>query len=209
MWRFTLAGISAAILGLAAYSLAHTSAYACTPPGPGFDAFGLSSLVIEGRITGWGVPPESPNEGLLPIVLQMDVERVWKGLGGRSVTVVDHDSLVWSRGEATWGPGGLCSAFYEDPTGSYVILGLTQRDDGTYQPGLWTTFFRGDGPEGERYESAVAYLAGRQAGITLPSTGAGPARSTPTHHLGAVIAIVGATLLAASFAIRFGARRQP
>ena len=210
MWRTAAAVvILTALLGVPTLSTGTTPAHACTPPGPEFDPVASSEVIIEGRILGYDVLPESPEFGIASIVLQMDVERVWKGLTGSSIRIVDNEALVRYPNETRWGPGGLCNAFFEDPSGSYAILGVSQIGEGMYRIGGFSVFYLDEDASGERYDAAVAFLAGRQSGIILPSTGTGLAGSTPTHHLDAVIAIVGAALLAASFAIRFGAKRQP
>ena len=86
--------------------------------------------------------------------------------------------------------------------GRYVVLILWDSGDGTY--GLGSSLYVGESPTGKEYETA---LQGVRDLLSLPSTGTGPAPST-THHLIAAVVALGAALLAASFAIRFGTGRK-
>lgn len=203
MWRLVVIAASFMAAAALATTAAPRSAYACTPPGPDFDGYASSSMILEGRIRGWTEWGDDDEAGIVPIQLDMDIQRIWKGEGDRSITIVAYDTLRRFRDEFMWGPGGLCGVFHEDPTGSYIIMGMRELEDGILQPGAFSVYFQGAGPEGEEYQAAVAYLTSRQSDITLPSTGAPPEAGASSHHLAAAAAAaLGLALLGVSLALR-------
>lgn len=173
-------------------------AYACSPPGPEFDAVALSDSIVEGRILGHEALTEQAQTGFVPVRLDMDVTRVYKGdLSPGQLAIVDPATLmVFPSGEVWAGSSGACGAFDHDPTGKYAILGLKLQDDGTLRPSRLFMFFYGDDPAGEEYDGAVAFLEDRLLSPTLPDTGTGPSGSPaiPFTSLASVLLFAGGLL---------------
>ena len=110
---------------------------------PDCDIVRDSPNIVGGVIEAWsrsGRPAQSGTE--IPIKLQISVDRVYKGSSEPSLALLDDHSLVNLRDPQrldlpevllwTGGSGG-CQAFWEDPLGKYIILGVDTADDGTAQ----------------------------------------------------------------------------
>ncbi len=216
MWRITAVAGLVAVMAIAVLPTQTTPVHACSP-GPDFDPIAESAIVVGGRLVSWEIASGEAREdlsiGSFPdIRVHMTVDQVFKGpsdLG--QLSFIDGNSLVISVGpdgeDVCAGSGGGCGAFNADPTGAYTLMGLSRGADGEYSSSLPNTFFLGDAPSGEAYESALVRMASFPAAASLPALGSGPAPST-TNPLVAAVAALGAALLAASFAIRFGTRRS-
>ena len=217
MWRLSLAGISAAILGLVAYSLAPTPAYACSA-GPDFDPIATSDVIVEGRFLDWELAPDlNRGDAYLGIRVEMAVQRVWKGqVAGEIITMVDSASLgppYPGHDEYEWiGASGACGAFDADPTGLYAIMGLSQRDDGTFGPSRFLYFYLGDDAGGERYDLALQRMASYPGAAALPALGSGPDASVPgpaaTLTVAVIMAMMGTALLGLAVLSRISVRRS-
>ena len=158
---------------------------------PDFDAVRDSDAIVEGRFLSIEILGDDTDGVGVPVRLTMDVHRVFKGnVEAGTFAMEDRNSLHPSQSEYVWsGSGGSCGAFDADPTGSYAILGLSQRDDGTYSPSGPLRFFLGDGPSGTAYEEAVSRLISKLGPGGLPSNGSGSSGSGPSmSYVAAAIA---------------------
>ena len=219
MWRLSIAGTSAALLGVAAYLLSPTPAYACSGAPP-FDPIATSDVIVEGRILGWEFAPDLiATVNFLAIRIDMTVERVWKGqVAGEVITLSDTASLhppfpSSDNDEYEWvGGSGACGAFDADPVGFYAIMGLTQRDDGTYGTNRLRVFFWGDDAGGERYDLALQRMASYPGAAALPALGSGPSasvsRSTVKLTVAGIMAMMGTALLSLAVLSRISVRRS-
>lgn len=203
MWRITAVAALVAVMGIAVLSTQTTSVHACSPPlgEPLADA----DLIIEGRVTEYTVikPTNIDSPELYPVQeeITVAVDRVLIGeLNGTSVTF-SHGAWLGSGADSA-----QCNFPPRDISNEYVILGLREQEDGSYVLPRFHGGFIGPEPEGEAYEAALQRIANLFEPV-LPPVGTGPAPST-THHLVASVAALGAALLAASFAIRFGTGRK-
>ncbi len=206
MWRLLVAGISVALLGVAAYSLSPTPVYACSGAPP-FDPIATSDVIVEGRILGWELAPDLiATVNFLAIRIDVTVERVWKGqVAGEVITLSDTASLhppfpSPDNDEYEWvGGSGACGAFDADPVGFYAIMGLTQRDDGTYGTNRLRVFFWGDDSGGERYDAALQRMASFPGATALPALGSVPSADDTggfaTLVVAGAVAAIGAALL--------------
>lgn len=159
--------------------------YACSF-GEDFDPVAQSDLIVGGRIVSWRPLTANPKANdLLPIEVTLSVDKTYKGNLQGNITFIDTASRqAISATEAIWvGGAGPCGAFSEDPTNSYVILGLARQADGTYHSDLPRTFFRGAKAQGQEYELAVKRLAIQP--MQLPATGVAQGASSvePYHTL--------------------------
>lgn len=146
---------------------------ACSPPF-NFDPVGDSDLIVGGWLQGWQPSPNAgagPADNLLPIRLQMSVERVYKGAAPADVTIgvtlYRTPTMPGTTGEYLWPGGALCSPFGRDPSGSYAILGLRRNENGTYAASTFSSFFRGNAPHGADYEAGLARLLSQRGEATL------------------------------------------
>jgi len=134
------------------------AAHACSPD-PDYNPAKSADLIVAGRVTGWreagsefGVPS--------PIVIQIAVDEVIKGPPRSQVDFIDLWSFDSRLGEQAWSnamsPCG--NQFGSDPTGDYLVMGLSESEDeeGTFYRG--TVFFRGSDPKGGDYESEVTRI---------------------------------------------------
>jgi hypothetical protein len=210
IWRLGSATLLA--VGVALSANLESRVYACSPPGPEFDSVALSGAIVEGRILGYEALTDEPTNGsFVRVRVDMDVVRVFKGdVAVGPLAIVDPATLmVFPSGESWAGSSGACGAFDDDPTGKYVILGLNLQDDGTLRPSRLFISFFDDGPAGEEYDGAVAYLTGRLVNPILPDTGTGPSGSSaiPFTSLASVFMFAGG-LLALRPAVRSLRRRS-
>ena len=217
MWRLSVAGVSAAILGAAAYSLAPTPVYACSA-GPDFDPIATSDVIVEGRFLDWELAPElNRGDAYLGIRVEMAVQRVWKGqIAEEVITMLDSASLgppYPGHDEYEWvGASGACGAFDADPTGFYAIMGLSQRDDGTFGSSRFLVFYLGGDAGGEQYDRALQRMASFPGAAALPALGAGPSASVfgpaATLTVARIMAMVGTVLLSLVVLSRISVRRS-
>ena len=148
--------------------------HACSA-GSDFNAVTESEVIVEGRITRWH---PTDHQGLPAtwtfsrIQLEMQVTKTHKGDTGSEISFTDAASLS-NSGQSWAGGSGACGAFDQDPTDAYVILGLNRSEDGTLATNRLQTFYIGEEPAGERYESALRRLQGLSA-VRPPLTGYGP-----------------------------------
>lgn len=107
----------------------------------------------------------------------MTVDHVLKGSAPREIAFLDFGGrLAASVASAryptfSFGAGG-CSVFDTDPTGTYAVLGLFRRGDGSYLANRLLTFFLGDAPAGPEYDRALARPASLGP-VRLPAAGTG------------------------------------
>ena len=201
MWRITAVAWLVALMGIAALSTQTSSVHACVPPIG--DPLAGAGLIIEGRVVEYTAhaPADADQLEGYPVREEFTVEIVDVLVGTvdtQSVTIT-HDAWV--------GAGGIdCDVSPSNIDGQYIIMGLRERDDGTYGLPLSSVVFIGPEPQGEAYEAALQRIANLLEPV-LPPVGTGPAPAA-TNHLLAATAALGAALLAASFAIRFGTGRK-
>ncbi len=167
------------ILGLVASPVVRQqSAYACSA-GSGFNPVASSDVVVAGIVRSWEVvdAPGGPTM-FQPVIVTIETERVLKGSVPGVLEARDMSSLIRAgQGAATesWAGGsGACGAFDFDPTGKYVVLGLSKAEDGTLHTHRLHTFFVGDRAEltASRYQSILDHLTGFGL-IVPPATGSG------------------------------------
>ena len=217
MWRLSVAGVSAAILGAAAYSLSPTPAYACSA-GLDFDPIATSDVIVEGRFLDWELAPElNRGDAYLGIRVEMAVQRVWKGqIAEEVITMLDSASLgppYPGHDEYEWvGASGACGAFDADPTGFYAIMGLSQRDDGTFGSSRFLVFYLGGDAGGEQYDRALQRMASFPGAAALPALGSGPGADDTGGFATVVVAgavvTIGVALLGLVALSRFRIRRS-
>ena len=136
-----------------------------------------ADLIVEGRITDWQRTDGYTSPGTyLPIILRMEVLRVFKGTVPPRFALVDHASLYSPRLDGTeehWsGAGGACGSFDEDPKGLWVIAALYRDEFGNYRMGRPATVFLGSEPGGPHYDFVVSKLT---QNVGPPATGTGAA----------------------------------
>jgi hypothetical protein len=108
---------------------------------------------------------------------------------GNTVNVYDHEPrYVWI------GPSGACGAFGDDPTDKYAIIGLTNAGDGTYGAFVFSWFFAGAEPAGEKYDRAMSHLASRGLTPRNPDEPSRPAGSPADRAIPTAL-LAGATLV--------------
>ena len=217
MWRLSIAGISAALLVVAAYLLSPTPAYACSGDFSNFDPVAASEIIVEGRIVGAEVSPEQPG-AYFDIWAEISVQRVWKGQAALEMIAQPRldspsDPSTEQIGNLSILSTGVCSAFGSfDPTGSHMIVGLMQRSDGTLIVGHRLVFYKGDDAGGERYDLALQRMASYPGAAALPALGSGPSasvsRSTVTLTVAAIMAMMGTALLSLAVLSRISVRRS-
>jgi hypothetical protein len=212
MWRLWLGVAALAILTVTTNALGPRPAFACSV-GPDFDPVATSDVIVEGRFLGFEVLPDAPYPRMgafVPVRVDMSVERVYKGeVATDVIPIVDPRTLLPprpGREEYAWvGASGACGAFDFDPTGSYAIMGLTERNDGTYETNRPIVFFMGDGPGAEGYRWAMERMASFPGAAELPALGSGPLSQGDGRPMilmaGGVVAL-GGVLLAAGAVIR-------
>jgi hypothetical protein len=145
-----------------------TTVYACSA-GEDFDPIGSADLVVGGWIEGWRERPDLSTMGELQAVeLDLRPERAFKGSLPADLVVIDSGSYFPRSGD--WhGGAGACGSFDADPSGLYLIAGLTRAQDGTYRMNRLRTFFLGQSASGIYYDKAVTRLTQ----IAPPVTGSG------------------------------------
>lgn len=156
-----LAGVAATIAAVADVDMAG----ACSCGNDCEGAVHQADLIVEGRITAWERAPGYFGDeytSYVPILLRMDVKRVFKGTTAVPLVLVDSASLTIISEDGTktaWvGAAGACGSFDEEPTGLYVIAALYRDQRGNYRMSRITTVFLGQEPGGERYDFVVAKL---------------------------------------------------
>ena len=132
-----------------------------------------ADLIVEGRINSWARVDGYPKLGdYLPIAVDLQVSRTFKGSPAAEVTLVNGASLYPTSQDGTktgWGgSGGACGSFDEDPTGLYLIAGVYRDEFGNYRMNRTPTMFLGRSASGPNYEFAVARAA---RAIGAPSSG--------------------------------------
>ena len=203
-WRMLIAGALIASLGLAAAR--PRPAHACSA-GPDYNPVTASDLIVAGRVTGWELTEPDPSSerakdgrtmaSVSPRVTLV-VDRVLKGRAPGELTFRDAPGGIYVAEAASarypqysfWVGG--CASFLQDPTGSYVVLGLSG-GDGVYAAHRTTTFFVDDGPGGPVFERVIARLTAADPSV-LPATGVGMVADTDWRARSADGALVGVTL---------------
>lgn len=178
-----LVSIGISILMIMTQLLLVAPAYACSA-GPDFDPVAESDVIVGGRITAWERLPTQAGSPFTPILLTMTVDQPIKGDVGSTVQCIDPTSLSASGNGATWvGSSGACGVFDSEPSGQYLVLGLTNVPDGSYRSNLILMFFRGPEPAGDAYTQAMERLRTRTQRLTptieLTAPSATPLPSTP------------------------------
>ncbi|MPZ48301.1 MAG: hypothetical protein GEU75_03145 [Dehalococcoidia bacterium] len=155
-------------------------AYACSA-GDDFNPVSSSEVIVMGTITGWQpvtAPANIPTHSTFQTVeVTISVDRTLKGTPVSSLVAVDTSSLIREgQGPAgAWvGSSGACGAFNADPTGMYVLMGLSRTDGGALRTHLLHTFYIGEKDQlsGPRYERIRERLAAYGL-TTLPALGSG------------------------------------
>src|SRR5829696_2593354 len=142
-----------AVMASAVAPLLARPAFACTPV-PSFNPVSDSDVVVAGRVTGWertGAPPTTIG---IPIRIRLAVDEVFRGSAESEIAIFD-DSL---RPDGRWIGADNCKPFNSDPTGSYVLMGLTRRPAGGYAGSIYARLSYGDEPSSAAYRDAVERL---------------------------------------------------
>jgi hypothetical protein len=203
--------MTAVLLARSAAPVAH----ACSGGGHPVET---SDVIVAGRISGWSpienatrfqggpdIPFDDPNYygPYDPIRVQLEVERVYKGNVPQRINLVDGSSL---SGNQWWGASGACGAFDFDPTGKYVVFGLSIDDFGRYRSNRLLNFYIGDQPPTDYSSRFMTDLSVLLPGYA-PSVAAEKSTDSDTSSLlpvaaAAGVAITLVVLLAAAFAWR-------
>ncbi len=124
-------------------------AFACSG-GDGDDPIAMSEVIVGGWITDWKSANSGPTNRVEPVMLQISVDRVFKGTIRTQTTLqfINYQLLDYSHQAIGWDGGlvGSCSAFEVDPKGKYAIIGLVKNAAGQYQTDLFYRFYFGDQP---------------------------------------------------------------
>lgn len=217
MWRLVVAA-SAVVMTVGYLSSSHgNNAYACSgDPDPPLvseaDRDSTASIIVSGRFSGYRVVVDEPPAGArpeyspdsskasslvrLPVRLDLDVTGVIKGDVESGLIAIARDTwltrIAPERDEYEWFvASGGCGFFSKnDPSGKYVILGLSQQDSGSYQ--ITHLFFGGDDPgdqatAADRIGSPPAAGSGSRLPLDLLIPGVAAA--------GAALAVTSLTLL--------------
>ena len=164
----------------------------------------------------WELAPElNRGDAYLGIRVEMAVQRVWKGqIAEEVITMLDSASLgppYPGHDEYEWvGASGACGAFDADPTGFYAIMGLSQRDDGTFGSSRFLVFYLGGDAGGEQYDRALQRMASFPGAAALPALGSGPnaAGSAATLTVAGIMAMMGTALVSLAVLSRIRFRRS-
>ena len=166
-------------------------------------------MIVGGRITSWERRDDLrfPHPPMFtPVELHMEIADVWKGQVRPGESIIDAASLLEPPlTDAQWsGSGGACGALNEDPTGMYVVFGLSRTEQGFLRTNLLTTFWLDERP----YDPAL--LSASERGVfRLPALGDGAGGAGKRPVAGALAsAIVGIVGVAAVMAGRIDRRRH-
>ncbi len=217
MWHLVAAGILTGAVAVALHMIAPTPVYACSGDFSDFDPVATSEIIVEGRIVDAEVSPEQPG-AYFDIRAEISVQRVWKGQAALEMIALPRldtpsDPSNEQIGSLWVLSTGVCNAFGSfDPTGSYVIVGLTQRDDGTLVAGRFHLFYLGDDAGGKEYVRALQRMASFPGAAALPALGSGPGASvsgsTATLTVAGIMAMMGTALLSLVVLSRIHFRRS-
>jgi hypothetical protein len=209
------------LLLIANSGYATPTAVACSV-GPGFDPVAISDVIVGGRIasferllvsqgTGETVGDAKGASWFTPVVLDFEVQHVWKGQIGEDETIVDSNSLVVAEDpvsgdeQVMWrGASGSCGALDADPTGMFVVAGLSKEEDGSLGISRVTTFYLGSEP----YDPAGVDAFGEALGPPLVTIDVDGDGSGSSSWLAAAIFVGCAALILAGVAMFFGNRRR-
>ena len=183
--------------------------YACSA-GEDFDPVAQSDVIISGRVVGWQPLVTNPDvNDFIPIQITLDIDRTYKSSMSGQVSVIDVASRqAISSTEAIWvGGAGPCGAFSEDPTHSYVILGLTRQRDGAYHSDRPRTFFQGAAPHGDAYQAALQRIQAL-APHQLPVTSSSGTTRTRTSDITFDILLIGLGAISIGGGLRLWIRAQ-
>lgn len=189
-----LAGLLMA--GGLALALPANRAYACTPV-PGYDAVASSAVIVEGRVVAWR------DLGGTTIEYDFAVERVFKGAGveaGSTIQVEDFGSYQNGMWIAS---GGLCGTFAGDPTGTWLVAGLSPTDGG-WSTTLQDRLYNAAEPEGEAYDAVLNRVRdGAAPGPPATGQGSGAGDGSALAWIGVALVLgVGFAAVAGSRAMR-------
>jgi hypothetical protein len=207
--------LAAMTIAAVSQALATRAALACST-GPDFNPVRESDLIVEGRIAGYEATSDVAEYNFLPVEVSVVIERTLKGNASGTIAIVDDSSLAAPRPGLTesprWeGSSGACGAFDLDPTGKWIVMGLSIAEDGTYSSSRILTFYLGNGPTGEEYQQALSRLASFEEAAGLPVTGsAAPSSRSATAvgvFLSAVAVLAGLSMFAVA-ADRYRKRRS-
>ena len=172
--------------------------------GDDYNATSEADVIVAGLVQAWQVfgRPQLPGS-LVAIRLTLAIDRIFKGRMAGTASVIDTTSLLQDpHGQQFWlGGRETCGAFDDDPTGAYVIIGLTRWRDGTYRTELRRTFFVGAGSRGAEYQQALNRLTALNP-HQLPDTAA------PAFEACRMVAI-SVLLLAGGYTVRSRSRWMP
>lgn len=176
-----------------------------------------SPNIVGGVIEAWsrsGRPAPSGKE--IPITLQISVDRVFKGTSGPNLTLFDDHSLVNLRDPQradlpelllwTGGSGG-CQAFWEDPLGKYIILGIDTAEDGSVHVRGPQILFLGPSRPDES-STPVDHRVLALGSPRPPSVGNTPPPAEQSNDWMFVSAILGGCLLVTLVLVLAGPRRD-
>ena len=198
MQRAVLVSLAVAFAGVLALDGAEPRVALACSAGSDWDPIADSDVIVEGRITGWTEAGESSAPMFTTVQVYLDLQKTWKG--NATTTFVDPTSRLKGPADAWGGGGGACGVFDEDPTGAYVILGLSYSPAGQGQlvSNRLKVLYMGEASEGERYEAALERLASLSS-VRPPVTGSGDLlNNNPDSSLNIMLPAAGSIILAAA-----------
>jgi len=189
--------------------------------GEDWDAVAESDVIIAGWVADMSIATEyeepSPAvagpQTFVPVWLDFEVDRYFKGEGGRHLSVLDGASVAFMNNETPaerarfegalyWGGGGSCGALDDDPRGTYWVTGIAVREDGAHSLHRLMTFaWPTTSASDPSVLEAIAQLEERLGpGVTPATTGHGLApttdRGVPLAFAVLALAILGGARLA-------------
>jgi hypothetical protein len=169
--------VRAALAALAALMqlVAVGPAWACSGDG---DPLQPAELIVGGRVTEWRRLPQVPNGPFIPVEVTLRVDRRFRGDAPETLRFIDDTSLSVEAPGVWLGSSGACGLFDEDPTGLYLVLGLTREADGSYRSSRPMLVFSGREPAGEGFQQAMERLSADAPGLSASPTVAPTAAPT-------------------------------
>ncbi len=172
----------------------------------------MSDVIVAGEIIGWQVAtdvewptPVTPDSYKpVPIRLYLDVDRAFKGNATTQLEFVNDTSLDYQDRRYSWTFATFaCGDFRDDPSDTYLVIGLAHSADGTLRE--TARFYEGKGPAGDKYEDVISHLGPGY----LPAAGGPPEEaSVPTGTLLAVASALAIVVATVGMALMYGRRAE-
>ncbi len=170
----------------------------------------MSDVIVAGEIIGWQVAtdvewptPVTPDSYKpVPIRLYLDVDRAFKGNATTQLEFVNDTSLDYQDRRYSWTFATFaCGDFRDDPSDTYLVIGLAHSADGTLRE--TARFYEGKGPAGDKYEDVISHLGPGY----LPAAGGAPGGANGQAATAVAAGSALAIALSAAMAVLYGRRR--